>query len=318
MKTLGGYFELELPQRGEYHQDAIRLNTGRNAFEYILRAKGYRNVFLPYYICDAMLEPVHKLGLTCEFYNIDETFRPLFDYSCLGENDVFVYVNYFGICDTQVEEIGRKGKNIVIDNSQAFFSMPLKDTDTFYSPRKFFGVPDGAYLYTDKILSELEKDLSYMRFSHLLKNIDLGSENGYTEFRRNEDALANQPIKKMSKLTQRLLGAFDYSNVAQKRLQNFNFLHRNLEKYNCLDIKINDNSIPMVYPCLFLKRKGLKNKLISQKIFVATYWSNVLMSCEEGSFEYKLSEDVVFLPIDQRYGLSEMLYLCDTVRGFVL
>jgi hypothetical protein len=33
--SIGGYFELELSRGEEYHSDAIRLNTGRNAFEYI-------------------------------------------------------------------------------------------------------------------------------------------------------------------------------------------------------------------------------------------------------------------------------------------
>ena len=81
MKVIGGYFELELPKGKEYHQDAIRLNTGRNAFEYILRTKGYQKVYLPYYTCDAMLEPINKLALNYEFYQIDETFRPIFDAS---------------------------------------------------------------------------------------------------------------------------------------------------------------------------------------------------------------------------------------------
>ena len=36
--SIGGYFELELPQGEEYHKNAIRLNTGRNAFEYGLGA----------------------------------------------------------------------------------------------------------------------------------------------------------------------------------------------------------------------------------------------------------------------------------------
>lgn len=41
MKAIGGYFELELPYSEEYHKNALRLNTGRNAFEYILRSKKY-------------------------------------------------------------------------------------------------------------------------------------------------------------------------------------------------------------------------------------------------------------------------------------
>ena len=41
MKELGGYFELELPKKTEFHKDAVRLNSGRNALEYILLAKSY-------------------------------------------------------------------------------------------------------------------------------------------------------------------------------------------------------------------------------------------------------------------------------------
>ena len=34
-KSIGGYFELELPQGAQCHSKAIALNTGRNALEYI-------------------------------------------------------------------------------------------------------------------------------------------------------------------------------------------------------------------------------------------------------------------------------------------
>ena len=74
--AIGGYFELELQRKEEYYKNAIRLNTGRNAFEYILRARGYTKVYLPYYTCDVMLEPINKLNLQYEFYSIDSTFNP--------------------------------------------------------------------------------------------------------------------------------------------------------------------------------------------------------------------------------------------------
>src|SRR5690554_3350732 len=65
--SIGGYFELELPVTEEFHRNAIRLNTGRNVFEYILRAKNYKMVYLPFYTCDVMLEPITKLNLKYKF-----------------------------------------------------------------------------------------------------------------------------------------------------------------------------------------------------------------------------------------------------------
>ena len=63
MQPIGGYFSLELPYGEEYHKNAIRLNTGRNCLEYILKTRGYRKVYIPYYICEVVLEPFKKLGV---------------------------------------------------------------------------------------------------------------------------------------------------------------------------------------------------------------------------------------------------------------
>ena len=46
----------------------------------------------------------------------------------------------------------KKG-NIIFDNSQAFYSKQY-GTAGIYSPRKFFGLPDGGILCTDLNLEE--------------------------------------------------------------------------------------------------------------------------------------------------------------------
>lgn len=48
-QEIGGFFELELHWREEYHAGAIKVNTGTNALEYILKARKYRKLYLPYY-----------------------------------------------------------------------------------------------------------------------------------------------------------------------------------------------------------------------------------------------------------------------------
>ncbi|MFN5704969.1 MAG: hypothetical protein ACK45U_03865, partial [bacterium] len=81
MNEIGGYFELELNRKSEYHPEAIKLNTGRNALEYILRVRNYKKVYLPLYTCDAVLQPLKKLKIEFEFYNIDLQLNPVFDFS---------------------------------------------------------------------------------------------------------------------------------------------------------------------------------------------------------------------------------------------
>ncbi len=302
MNEIGGYFELELAKGKEYHENAIRLNTGRNAFEYILKAKAYKKVYLPFYTCDVMLEPIKKLNITCEFYSIRNNFEPIFDFHKVMLDEVFVYTNYFGLCDHIVKEVSQQCKNLIIDNSQAFFSKPQPNVDTFYSARKFFGVPDGAYLYTDKQLNEnLETDISYQRFEHLLGRIDIGAEEFYSKYLVNENLLADQPIKYMSKITQRFLSAIDYKKISSQRRINFQQLHQKLGKKNILSINLNDEEVPMVYPYLDLIGLELKSKFISNKIFVATYWNfNESWLSRLNEFESKLGSLLLNIPIDQR------------------
>ena len=62
----------------------------------------------------------------------------------------------------------------------------------------------------------------------------------------------------------------------------------------------------MVYP--FLSEQGmlLKKQLIKSKIFVATYWPNVMEWTAPNSFESSLANNLIPLPLDQRYSHKDM------------
>ncbi len=307
MNPIGGYFELELRKGLEYHKDAIRLNSGRNAFEYILHAKGYRKVYLPYFTCDVMLEPINKLEIEYEYYHIDKQLDPIFNFERIDKSEAFVYINYFGIKRQTVQKLSNCCSNLIIDNSQAFFDKPSTGIDTFYSPRKFFGIPDGAYLFTDKLLQiKLPRDHSVARFSHLIKRIDEGAEAGYPDFRRNNDAIIGQPISIMSALTEALLRNIDYDKVIKIRKQNFMFMNKNFKETNELKMSEDQDFVPMVYPYLSTIGENLKQNLIQKKVFVATYWPNVFDWCHENELEYSFAKHIIPLPIDQRYNEDEL------------
>lgn len=317
MEAIGGYFSLELPLREEYHQNAIRLNTGRNCLEYILRARGYKKVYVPYYTCEAVMEPINKLGVTYEFYHIDTHFE-IRDRLSLKVDEALLYTNYFGLKQRYVEQLAEKyGSNMIVDNTQAFFAKPIQGIDTFYTCRKFFGVADGGYLYTDAFLEEnFEQDESYDRMAHLLKRIDLSAEQGFADFRKVDDSLNNQPIRKMSKLTQRIMQSIDYEDAAKKRRENYLYLHEVIGKANNLNVSLNESSIPMVYPFLTTSR-DLREKLIANKIFVARYWPNVLDWTTIEDEEYLLAYQMLPLPIDQRYGEPEIKIVIDIINSYI-
>lgn len=314
MEAIGGYFSLELPQREDYHKNAIRLNTGRNCLEYILRARGYKKVYVPYYTCEAVMEPINKLGIPYEFYHIDIHLE-ISDRFTLKADEALLYTNYFGLKQRYVEQLAEKtGTRLIVDNTQAFYAKPIQGIDTFYTCRKFFGVADGAYLYTDKLLDEdFEQDESYDRMAHLLKRIDLSAEQGFVDFRKVDDGLDNQPIRRMSKLTQRIMQSIDYETAARKRRDNYQMLHEVLGEDNNLVLSLDKDAVPMVYPYL-APVKGLREKLIENKVFVARYWPNVLEWTTKDDIEGLLAYQMQPLPIDQRCCEKEIKRIIEIIK----
>jgi hypothetical protein len=317
MKEIGGYFELELSQEKEYHFRALRLNSGRNALRYITKVKKPGKIYIPDYVCDSLLESITREKIDFDFYPINEYFEPLIDDSSLDASSFIIYVNYFGVNDRVIDNLSGKYENLIIDNAQAFFSRPVKGVPSFYSPRKFFGVSDGGYVYIDTYLErQMQADVSCGRYEHLLKRLDLNARTGYQAYRKNEHSFSRRPLKKMSKLTHAVLKSIDYARSKKIRENNFRFLHRTLKGINELELSLSTINGPMVYP-LLVSKKGLKEILIRSEIYVATYWTEVLNRVKKKSFEYKLTKFLIPLPIDQRYGVDDMKRIINKISDFV-
>lgn len=252
------------------------------------------------------IEPFHKLGIEYTFYRINIEFE-LAENIALRDGEALLYINYYGLKQNYVTTLAEKyGSQLVVDNTQAFYAKPIEGIDTFYTCRKFFGVPDGAYLYIDHHLDDdLEQDVSWERMDFLTKRIDLSPEEGYSDFRLLSHNLIGQPIKRMSKLTERLMQSVDYDAVAARRHENYNYLHNYLAESNQLHLTLADDAVPMIYPYLASK-EGLREYLIQNKVFVAKYWPNVLEYCSKESIDFLLATKLVPLPIDQRYQIEEM------------
>lgn len=311
---IGGFLELELRKGEHFHKDALRLNSARNCFEYILRAREYKKVYIPYYTCEAILQPLKRLQVKFEFYSINNQFE-LKDKIVLKSNEALLYTNYYALKQDYINDLARiYGSQLIVDNAQAFFAPHLNSIDTFYSPRKFFGVADGGYLYTDVSLNiDIQQDRSYDRMEHLLKRIDIDSMSAYEIFRKNEDALDNRPLRLMSKLTENIMCNIDYERVKQVRLHNYKLLHMHLDDTNRLKFELSSDAVPMVYPYL-ADDAILKCRLIAEKIYVATYWPNVLEWCNPTKLEYRFASGIIAIPVDQRYGSVEMEYIISHIQ----
>lgn len=318
MKSIGGYFSLELPHNtfGELYPYALCLNAGRYCLEYILRARRYRKVYIPYYTCEAVLQPIKALGLDYEFYHIDKDFHIVGNIK-VGREEALLYTNYFGLMESYANEVAYEySPNVIIDNTQAFFSKPREHTDTFNTCRKFFGVADGAYLFTDARLDmDIPQDHSTARMKAVLDRLDKSPEEAFQEYHESEASLDDSGMRRMSKLTQSIMDSIDYNDVANRRLRNYHMLDKDLADSNEMHFALNYGTIPMVYP-YYCHKKGLRQHLINKKVYVAKYWNNVIDWAGKDSLEADLTEHLIPLPIDQRYGKEEMEYIINIVKSY--
>ena len=231
---IGGYFGLEILTHREYYPNLIALNTARNAVAYLIKVKGIKKLYIPTYLCDSIYKMCEREGCAYEFYEVGADFQPLFAKE-LHENEWLYIVNYYGQVTNEKELKGRYMK-IILDNVQAFFQRPIEGIDTLYSCRKFFGVPDGAYLATD-VSIDVEQDVSKDRMKHVLGRFEQTASEFYGAYVDNEETYYDLPVRSMSKLTHNIMGAIDYEVVKKRREQNFQYLFYSLQDKNPIEIK---------------------------------------------------------------------------------
>ena len=70
----------------------------------------------------------------------------------------------------------------------------------------------------------------------------------------------------------------------------------------------------MVYPYL-TDDISLRQKLIENKVFVATYWPNVREWTKDGMLERELMERLLPIPCDQRYKEEEMAEIIKIIQS---
>lgn len=305
MKEIGGYIELDKYTGDMLHDDGIKLNCGRNALAYIIKAKNIKKINMPKFMCDSNDKILSENNVEVVYYNVGLDFKPqVKDY----EGWLYV-VNFYGQLSN--EYIASVGENIIVDNAQAYFQEPIPRVDTLYTCRKFFGVADGAILYTDKYIEVEEQDESFNRMNFLLGRYERSASEFYAEYVENNHFFRNQPIKKMSKLTENLLHGIDYEMAKKRRTQNFSYLHRKLHTINKLTLSVPDGAF--MYPLYIDNGEEVRKKLQAKKIFIPTLWPAVFNLCNEDDVEYDMAKNILPIPVDQRYGIEDMEYIIQEI-----
>ena len=305
MKEIGGYIELDTYTGKMLYSDGVKLNCGRNALAYIVKAKNIDKLWMPKFMCDSCDKVLSDNQVDVHYYSIGLDFKPV-----IKEWDGWLYVvNFYGQLSN--DYLASLGDRIIVDNAQAYFQEPVSGVDALYTCRKFFGVADGAILYTDKFIEVEDQDESFKRMNFLLGRYERTAGEFYQEYVDNNHFFKNEPIKRMSKLTENLLHGINYEMVREKRTKNFAYLHEKLHSLNKLNLSVPDGAF--MYPLYIENGAEVRKQLQAKKIFIPTLWPAVFKLCGENELEYGMAKNILPIPVDQRYGIEEMDYLVEEV-----
>lgn len=203
-----------------------------------------------------------------------------------------------------------KYKNLIVDNTHSFFQKPV--TNSIYNCRKYFGVADGAYLYSNiKKNDEIEPYVVNDKIGHLIGRLEENAATYYTEFSNNDKKFDKGNIYKMSNFSKIIMGAIDYKNSYKIRIDNFNYLNEKLKKFQKLSLP---NNLIFMYPLYVDEGKKVRDYLISKKIYIPKLWPNIVEENNLSKIELEYINNILPLPIDQRYSKEDMDFIISSLE----
>ena len=342
-RIIGGMFGLEdLVFREDeapafLNQDALLLANARCGISILLECLAPERVWMPSYLCPTMLDAVHPWAGEIAFFEVDERLmipsRAWLE--SVHEGDIVFLIDYFGFpCDASVAvEVRKRGAWVAEDASQALLSPGVGvDADAvLFSPRKFFGVPDGGILHLNTRARErlnpeevaLEAAprawaMSTLRAAVLRREFDRhgGGREWFALFQENESRV---PIGhyRMSETTGMLLRhAIDYEAAAQRRTRNYQRLAGGLSEL-ALYPELPAGVVPAGFPISLERRDAVRAALFEEEIYPPVHWQLDGVTPERYTGSHHLAARIMTLPCDQRYDTADIERIVRAVAACV-
>ncbi|MCR9203341.1 MAG: hypothetical protein NXH75_02105 [Halobacteriovoraceae bacterium] len=293
-----------------------------------LKKKGFKSILLPRYNCTYAIKPFKQEGLKITYYtcgeNLDEPTLP----ERYPKNTAILYIHYFGFKNNKLEnwiDIQKKRGNeflVIEDNVMAFMNSNTGNFGDYVieSYRKFFPVTDGALIKSKTQLNQAlyppnEEFISKKFSARVLRKYTSEDKLFLSLFSSSEDLINGEIVPRhMSPIGKLILNSIDLKDASEKRIQNWNFCLNHFHFFNLAShIQILrrmplKNEVPMFFTILVSreKRNDLRNYLISKNIFCPVHWPLPNIEKEEWPEEFNLNNQILSIPIDQRYDSKDI------------
>lgn len=332
-----------------YHRYFFK--SGRNAIKAIcecLEPLQVHRVLLPAYTCETVIEPFLDEGWEIGYYSINldisidivsliqkiKTFSP----SVILCHDYFGF-HTLGNAVKSLRQASQKGVVIIEDLTQSLMTdiyLPFAD---YYiaSLRKFFAMPEGGVLISQKKLNfesiippdEQIIPKSEIAFSEKALYMQNGDKNLKKQFRKKYKLLAeyidqNDQLQGMNRESLSIFYGNDIRSLKERRRTNFQTIYGFLNE--CQGIQpifsnLENNTVPLYFPFYVnhpkYARNDLQSYLSKRSIYCPIIWPKPQMLSEIDAKVDFIYDNILCIPIDQRYGNDEMNHISESMIGLL-
>lgn len=321
------------------YPDVVYFDSGRSALKHLassIRQKGH--VLLPEFICESVINCFRKNRIS--FYRLHDDFSV--DVEDLAEKikpeTRYVFLmHYFGHVQPietlhRIRELADKHRCTVIeDTTHSIFSKTETIGDyQICSIRKWLPVPGIGVMYSGWRGLEKTGELRYQASTDnervcgmILKNLFLeGRLDCNAEYREIFSECENRLDKQEeicfpSDLSRFLVSCVSIGTIRGKRIRNYNCLRSLLQEQGIVPaIPLEKSECPLCLPISIPDRDAFRRYLMDHRVYCAVHWPFDETRKEERPMGQEWAKKLISLPVDQRYGEEEMVYLADVIHRY--
>lgn len=318
---------------------AFWFDSGRSALKHIaLHLRKEDEILLPEFICESVSDcfAPEQTG----YYRLHNDFTVNVDDLKAGISDrtrlIFV-MHYFGAVQPQKQlaEIRQLADQhscaIVEDTTHSIFSRKSTIGDYMVcSIRKWMPLPRGGVLYAAGADPLALTAPGYPKstdngraYGMVLKDLFLNGGGDYNaDYRRifaaSEKRIDEQDgICMMPDFARFVASCVSTGSLQRRRRSNYDLLAAHLARHGVSPaVPLSDTDIPLVYPLRVRGRDEFRSYLMDKKIYCAVHWPFDGRQPDGRPFAKKNAEELISLPIDQRYDERHMAYLADMILQY--
>ena len=314
-------------------------DSGRSAIKHLAaQMKHFNKVLLPEFICESVSNCFNESSLS--YYKLKEDLSididDLKSFSIDNHTIIFL-MHYFGGIQknsilTEIRSLANdKGAIIIEDTTHSIFSQAQTIGDYMVcSIRKWLPIPGGGALYYNRnkcgiVKTSYPQSVDNSRgYGMILKDLFLTTGFDCNEkyrqvFAACEEHLDSQiDIYEISDFSRFIASCVSIGKLIERRKKNYEILLNALKNEGVNPaIKIDEHDTPLVYPLRVKNRDSLRSFLMSKKIYCAVHWPfDDNHKPEQRAFAKKNADELISLPIDQRYDEAHIEYLVNILNQF--